>query len=90
MVVLGGGFFAPILAVEHPLEKFSKPILQAALVFAGQSPGAFKQTDRINHARQSPRLDQADAATCVYSGNKLRVLKVRIHPSRRIEKERAQ
>src|SRR5438445_843509 len=34
MVVLRGGFFAPILTVEHPREKFAKPILQAALVFA--------------------------------------------------------
>src|SRR5947208_4880521 len=48
MVVLRGGFLTPILAVEHPLEKPSKPTLETALVFARQSLRACKQTDRIN------------------------------------------
>ena len=90
MIVLRCRFIAPISAFEHPLEKLCKPLFKIPLIRFGPRLRASQQPDSINHACQPASFDQADAAPGVHARDRLRVLEIRIHSRRGIDKPRTQ
>src|SRR5260370_14981238 len=59
MIVFRGGFVATVLAFEHPLKKFSKPILQARLITRGQRFRTREQTSRATDLSHPAGLTKA-------------------------------
>ena len=90
VVVLRHGFVAAVAALLHPRDESCEPCLDRAIVVRRPRTARLEQPHGIHDASEGAGLDQPDAAPGVDAGNELRVLQVRVHARRGIQKPRAQ